>query len=148
MTLRKILIILIIPIFFSGCCAFSVFPGGTYYCAQADFKDLVKDGRYEEAFKMLNPDNLNSAAYDLQISYDILNVIVNGNKIKKEDLFTYKTYKKYPESIAWTMLSAKILIIYLDTGELDEQTIKDFERWVPKYSKHNYFWLKVLKDLN
>ena len=147
MKLKKLLIILIIPVFFSGCCAYSIFPGGTYYCSQVDFKDLVKDARYKEAFNMLSPEGLNSASYDLKVSYDILNVLLNEEKIKKEDLFIYETFKKYPNSIAWTMLSAKILIIYLDTGKLDNQTIEDFEKYVPKHSKHNYFWLKALKDL-
>ncbi len=97
---------------------------------------------------MLNPNRLEAAAYDLKISYDILNVLVNGNKVRKEDLFTYEAYKKHPHSIAWTMLSAKILIIYMDTGKLDQKTIKTFEKYVPKHSNHNYFWLKALKDLN
>ena len=147
MSFKKIIIAILIPLYFSGCCALSIFPRGTYYCAQANFEDLVKDGRYRDAFKMLSSDGLESSAYDLQISYDILNVLVNGKKIRKEDLFIYKTYKKYPESIAWTMLSAKILIIYLDTGKIDEKTVNDFKIWVPKYSKHNYFWLKALQDL-
>ena len=147
MQIYKLLLILIIPIFFSACCAYSAFPGGSYQCAKEDFKGLVQDGRYEEAFKMIDPKGLKSSTYDSQISYDILNVLVNGKKVKKEDLYIYETYKKYPNSIAWTMLSAKILIIYMDTGKLDQETIAIFEKYVPKHSKHNYYWLKALNDL-
>jgi hypothetical protein len=147
MKFKKTVIAILIPLFFSGCCTLSVFPGGTYYCFEMNFKDSIKKGNYKEAFELLNTDGLELSTYDLQVSYDILNVLVNGRNIKKEDLYTYKTYKKYPNSIAWTMLSTKILIIYLDTGKLDKNAIETFEKYVPKHSKHNYFWLKALKNL-
>ena len=147
MQIHKLVLILIIPIFFSACCAYTIFPGGEYNCAKTDFQHLVKDRQYKKAFAMLNPKGLADATYDEQIAYDILNVLVNKEKVNKEDLFIYETYKTYPNSRAWTILSAKILIIYLDTGKLNKETIDIFEKYVPKHSKHNYFWLKALKDL-
>jgi len=147
MKLSKLIVIIIIPIFFSGCCAYKVFPGGKHYCNEIKFKDFVKDGEYIEAHRMFIPYGLELATYDYQISYDILNVLVYGKKIAKKDLLIYDTYKKYPDSIAWTMLAAKILVIYIDTGKIDKETVELFEKYVPKHSKHNYFWLKALKDL-
>ena len=147
MKIYKQLLVLIIPIFLSACCAYTIFPGGGYLCAKTDFQYLVKERQYKKAFETLTSQGLENAPYDNQIAYDILNVLVNGKKVRKEDLFTYETYKNYPNSKAWTMLSAKILIIYLDTEQLDKETIDLFEKYVPQHSKHNYFWLNALKDL-
>lgn len=147
MKLVKFISILLISVFFSACCAYKIFPAGEYHCAQINFQNLVEDRKYEEAFKQLSPEGLESYTYGHKVSYDILNVLVNGRKIKKEELFIYKTFTKYPHSAAWTMLSAKILIIYLDTGKIDQETIELFEKYVPKNSKNNYFWINALKDL-
>jgi len=144
----KTAIVLLLPLLLTGCCPYQLFPGGQHHCSNLDLEDLVKAGRYQEAFKQLDPKGLEDASYDYKVTYDILNVLVNGRSIRKEELYIYPTYQKYPESYAWTMLSAKVLLIYLETGKVDTKAIQDLEDFLKKYYPNRLFWIKALKDLD
>ncbi|MCP3671659.1 MAG: hypothetical protein GY814_14765 [Gammaproteobacteria bacterium] len=109
-----------------------------------EFESLVEEGRYQEAFNQLDPKGLEDASYRYQAQYDILNVLIHGRKVKKEGLFTYQAFLKYPDSISWTILGCKVLVNYLDTGTVDTETLETMK----KYNPDKLLWLKPLQDLN
>ncbi len=133
--------------FLSGCCAYKIIPGGDFHCAQIEFDTLVKEKNYKEAFSQINPEGIENSQYSYKIQYDILNVLVNGRSVKKEDLVTYKAFLKFPDSYSWSMLSAKVLVNYLETGNIDNDAIKELTRFLQNYNKDKLFWADAIKDI-
>ncbi|WP_428738595.1 hypothetical protein [Sulfurimonas sp.] len=132
----------------SGCCLYSVFPSGDYHCSQVDFEDLVKSRHYQEAFDQLEKDSLIDSTYTNKVQYDILNVFLHGRTIKKNELLIYSSYLEYPNSNNWTMLSAKALIVYLDTGHINPKILQDLQTDFTYFSQDKAYWFDVIKHLN
>jgi hypothetical protein len=115
---------------------------------------MVKSGEYSEAFSQLNKDEIVRVNFgSSMLKYDVLNVLVNKRSVKKEKLLFLERYKKYSESLAWTVKSFIALLEYLDTGNLSPTTV-DWLEWcrtdMKKRSewKDQIFWIDAILTLH
>ena len=112
---------------------------------EAKLLSFVEKKRYAEAFSMLDRESTSKSDIQSKITYDVLAVSVIGKKAAP--LLCEETFKKYPKSYSYSMISCDMLLDYLATGSKNAAKLEKLREFFRTEKSSQKYLLSVLEDL-
>jgi hypothetical protein len=106
--------------------------------------ELIKEGKYESAFALLSPENLEKKDINSKIEYDLLSAIVVGKENPR--LYCGPVLDKYPQSIAWTMRICRFLKDWRK-GKKSNEDINSIREQLQSEDPKRMYYVDALKNL-
>ena len=100
---------------------------------------------YAEALASMNPSGLDNVNINTKIKYDLLNILVNKDRVKS--FFCDKMYAKYPNSYSYSMKLCSIFNNYKSTKKVSSKQIKNLEEYFKDSHQDKKYLLTAVKDL-
>jgi len=117
-----------------------------HYQATKHLEMLIKDKHFQEAISLLNPLSINdSDNYELESTYDLLNVL--NNKTKVSHLLCTKTLDKYPNSFSYSIMICDNLKYYLKNKKLDQEKVNRLSKYFKEIMPKKAYLLDALLEL-
>jgi hypothetical protein len=106
---------------------------------------FVEKKRYAEAFSMLDRESTSKSDIQSKITYDVLAVSVIGKKAAP--LLCEETFKKYPKSYSYSVISCDLLLYYLATGSKSAAKLEKLREFFRTEKSSQKYLLSILEDL-
>jgi TPR repeat protein len=115
-----------------------------HFLQDENLVNLLKNGSFDEAFSLLNPDKIKGSTNDIGIiTYDVLNVYINKKATK--ELFCEKNLKLYPNSFAASIVLCVLLTDYLKLGAYTDKNLKRAKLYFDENPERQYLFDIVKK---
>jgi len=117
-----------------------------HYQKTMQLEKLIKEKNYRDAIALLNPLAIaESNNYDMESTYDLLNVLTNGSKVSH--LLCSKTLKKYPNSFSYSVIICDNLTFYLKNKKLSTEKVQYLTKYFKEINQNKSYLLTALQDL-
>lgn len=106
---------------------------------------FIENQRYAEAFSMLDREGISKSDIQAKISYDTLAVAVIGKKAAP--LLCEDTFKKYPGSYSYSMITCDVLLDYLSSGKKDAARVQKLRDFFKAEKSSQKYLLSIVENL-
>lgn len=117
----------------------------TIWAIDKRIDELMKEGKAQEALKLLGPIDPESANINELVRYDLLGAAALGKKASPP-LLCLNTLRKYPTSHTWTMKVCRFLDDWKEERK-SKESISSIKEQFKKENPERLFWMKLLEQL-